>query len=90
MTLKTLFKKLDKVYHDEGFIRQNLKQADGDTLALFIVREISDAIQNKNRISLKAMAEAHYLMEKAKAEITRIEQALCVELYRKANYGRGK
>ena len=71
MTLKTLFKKLDKVYHNEGILdNTEACQEDGDGLAKFIVHEIKSVMGHKTaNLNAYDLGELSNAMDRALSEL---------------------
>ena len=78
MTLKQLLKKIDKSYPDG--LAQSAK--DGDTLATFIVSEITETFEPKET-DMHKLARAHSTMVRVAQDVAGVRAAL-VELHRDA------
>jgi hypothetical protein len=69
MTIKTLFKKLDRVYHADGSIRIEEGYGDGDTLALFIANEVKSLVRVDLPIRSQELGELCNAFDRAMSEL---------------------
>lgn len=80
MTLRTLVKKMDKAYYNDGMLIEILdhpRHNVGDGLAAFIVHETKDVIDySKKKLSNKDIATIKKALEKAEEELGQVIASL--------------